>query len=151
MENGEILLRLCGADCTSELSIPYADGGIKAGFPSPAQDYLTCSIDLNKELVWHAETTFYAKVDGNSLKDAGISDGDLVVIDKSLDAHSGDYVAAFIDGDFTLKRFEVDDAHHCAWLIPANADYKPIRITEDNDFLVWGVITYCIKKFRGKQ
>lgn len=149
MENKEIQLTLCRADCSSALELPYADGGIKAGFPSPAQDYLTNSIDLNKELVHHAESTFYARVDGHSLMDAGIDDGDLVVIDKSLDAKNGDYVAAFIDGEFTLKRFEIDEPRHCAWLVPANKDFKPIKVTEDNNFQVWGVITYCIKKFRG--
>lgn len=148
MENREITLQLCSASCEKALSLPYADGGIKAGFPSPAQDYLTCSIDLNKELIRHAESTFYARVDGHSLMDAGIDDGDLVVIDKGLDAQSGDYVAAFIDGDFTLKRFETDEANNCAWLMPANKAFNPIRITTDNNFMVWGVITYCIKKFK---
>lgn len=146
MENVEINLNILGRDSGSCLELPFADGGIKAGFPSPAQDYLTDSIDLNAVLAPHPASTFYARVDGSSLKDAGIGDGDLVVIDKSIDAHSGDYVAAFIDGDFTLKRFVVDDKNHCAWLVPANKDFQPIKITEDNHFLVWGVITYCIKK-----
>ena len=82
-----------------------------------------------------------------SMKDAGINDGDLVVIDKSLEAQDGDYVAAFIDGEFTLKQFKLDEANHCAWLIPANENYSPIKVTEDNDFMVWGVITSCIKRF----
>ena len=81
------------------------------------------------------------------MKDAGISDGDLVVIDKSLEAQNGDFVAAYIDGDFTLKRYEYDEVNHCAWLIPANDKYEPIKVTEDNSFRVWGVITSCIKRF----
>ena len=144
----EVKLHIFSADLTTELNLPYVDGGIKAGFPSPAQDYLTESIDLNKTLIKHSETTFYAKVSGDSMKDVGINDGDLVVIDKSLEAHSGDYVAAFIDGEFTLKQFKLDEANHCAWLIPANCNYEPIRVTEDNEFMVWGVITSCIKQFR---
>lgn len=91
--NDEVKLYIYSADLTSELNLPYVDGGIKAGFPSPAQDYLTESIDLNKTLIRHSETIFYAKVSGDSMKDVGISDGDLVVIDKSLEAQSGDYVA----------------------------------------------------------
>ena len=81
------------------------------------------------------------------MKDVGISDGDLVVIDKSLEAQSGDYVAAFIDGEFTLKQFKLDEVNHCAWLVPANPKYEPIKVTEDNEFMVWGVITSCIKRF----
>ena len=87
------------------------------------------------------------KVLMHQMKDAGINDGDLVVIDKSLEAQDGDYVAAFIDGEFTLKQFKLDEANHCAWLIPANENYSPIKVTEDNDFMVWGVITSCIKRF----
>ena len=81
------------------------------------------------------------------MKDVGIDDGDLVVIDKSLEAKSGDFVAAFLDGDFTLKQFKLDEANNCAWLIPANSKYEPIKVTEDNQFLIWGVITSCIKQF----
>ena len=143
----EITLHIYSADLSSVLELPYADSGIKAGFPSPAQDYLTESIDLNKELVRHSETTFYAKVSGDSLMNAGISDGDLVVIDKALTAQNGDYVAAFIDGEFTLKKFVIDEANQCAWLVPANDKYRPIQVTADNDFLIWGVITSCIKRF----
>ena len=143
----EVKLYIYSADITSELNLPYVDNGIKAGFPSPAQDYLTESIDLHKTLSKHTETTFYAKVSGDSMKDAGISDGDLVVIDKSLEARNGDFVAAYIDGDFTLKRYEYDEVNHCAWLIPANDKYEPIKVTEDNSFRVWGVITSCIKRF----
>ena len=145
--NEEVKLHIFSADLSTELNLPYVDNGIKAGFPSPAQDYLTESIDLNKTLIRHSETTFYAKVSGDSLTDAGILDGDLVIIDKSLEAKNGDYVAAFIDGEFTLKQFKLDEVDNCAWLIPANKRYQPIKVTEDNDFLVWGVITSCIKRF----
>ena len=145
--NEEVKLHIYSADLSTELNLPYADGGIKAGFPSPAQDYLTESIDLNKILIRHSETTFYAKVSGDSLSGIGISDGDLAVIDRSLEVQNGDYVAAFIDGEFTLKQFRLDEANRCAWLIPANKKYSPIKVTEDNDFMVWGVITSCVKLF----
>ena len=120
----EVKLHIYSADLSTELNLPYADAGIKAGFPSPAQDYLTESIDLNKTLIRHSETTFYARVSGDSMKDVGIS-----------------------DGDFTLKQFKMDEANHCAWLIPANPKYEPIKVTEDNEFIIWGVITSCIKRF----
>lgn len=146
MQNDDPRLDVFSADVETILPLPFADAGIKAGFPSPAQDYLTESIDLNKELVPHRETTFYARVSGDSMRDAGICDGDLAVIDKSLDPKDGDFIAAFVDGEFTLKRFKVDAEYNCAWLIPANPNYQPIKITEADDFRVWGVVTYTIKQ-----
>lgn len=142
----EISLEIFSVDSDTAFSLPYADGGIKAGFPSPAQDYISESIDLNRELVQHAECTFYARVDGDSMTDAGIHDGDIVVIDKSLEAKDGDYIAAYVDGDFTLKRFALDPSGKCAWLMPANPKYHPIKVTEDNDFMIWGVVTSIIRK-----
>lgn len=139
-----LTIELLSADLSSELPLPFADAGIKAGFPSPAQDYLEGTIDLNKELVRHPATTFYGRVKGNSMIDAGIKEGDLLVIDKSLEPQDGDMVVAFIDGDFTIKY--VRQEKDCLWLVPANADYQPIRVTEENDFMVWGVVTYTIKK-----
>lgn len=76
----------------------------------------------------------------------GIDDGDLLVIDKSIEAQDGDIVVAFIDGEFTLKRVKTDKAANCLWLMPANDQYKPIKVTEDNNFIVWGVLTYNIKR-----
>lgn len=141
-------LHICTAVTDTVMQIPYADGGIKAGFPSPAQDYMTESIDLNQVLVRQKETTFYARVDGDSMTGAGIFDGDIVIIDKALEAQSGDYVAAYIDGEFTLKKFRLDESGRFAWLIPANSKYKPIKVTEENDFTVWGVVTGVIRKFK---
>lgn len=142
----EVKLHIYSADPSTIMELPFVDGGIKAGFPSPCQDYMTESIDLNKEIIRHKETTFLARVSGNSLMDAGICDGDIIVIDKSLDVNDGDFVVAYIDGEFTLKEFKLDKANNCAWLIPHNDSYSPIKVTEDNDFLIWGVLTYTIKK-----
>ena len=144
----EVKLQIYSADTSTILDLSYVEGGIKAGFPSPAQDYLTASIDLNKELIRRKETTFLARVSGNSLMDAGISDGDIIVIDKSLEVKNGNFVVAFIDGEFTLKEFRLDEANHCAWLIPHNKDFEPIKVTEENDFMIWGVLTYTIKQLR---
>lgn len=139
-------LILYSADLSSELPLDFADAGIRAGFPSPAQDYLTESIDLNRELVRHPATTFYARAVGDSMKDCGIDDGDLLVIDKAIDPQDGDIVVAYIDGEFTLKRVKLETDGSYLWLMPANKDFPPIRVTEENEFVVWGVLTYNIKR-----
>lgn len=119
---------------------------LHAGFPSPAQDYAGDTIDLAREMVRHPESTFYARIAGNSMQDAGINDGDIVVIDRSLEPHNGNFVAACIDGEFTLKEYQLDEHNQCAWLIPHNKDFDPIKVTADNQFCIWGVITYCVHK-----
>ena len=90
--------------------------------------------------------TYIGSENSHILIDAGISDGDIIVVDKSLEATTGDYVVAFIDGEFTLKEFRLDEANKCAWLVPYNKDFSPIKVTAENDFMVWGVVTYVIKK-----
>lgn len=145
----DIKLQIYSADLSTVLELPFADGGIKAGFPSPVQDYLTDSIDLNRDIIKNKESTFYARVSGDSMKDAGISDGDIAVVDKALEAKDGDFVVAFIDGDFTIKQFKIDKSGEYGWLIPYNSDYYPIKVTTDNNFLIWGVITFTIKKMHG--
>ncbi len=140
----ETRLKLYSIETESELPIVYSTEGVQAGFPSPAQDY-TETIDLNRELIKHPATTFYARAIGDSMRDKGISDGDLLVIDKSLTPHEGNIVVAYIDGEFTLKTLHCDKKGNCCWLLPANERYSPIKVTEDNDFIVWGVVTYNIK------
>ena len=120
---------------------------LHAGFPSPAADY-TERIDITREIIRHPETTFYARIEGDSMRGAGIFSGDIVVIDRSLHASDGDYVAAYIDGEFTVKEFRLDTANNCAWLIPHNDAYNPIRVDEENAFVIWGVITHTIHAIR---
>ena len=132
------------ADSSSSLSLPYVDEGIAAGFPSPAQDFMDLSLDLNKELIKHPSATFYGRVKGTSMIDAGIDNGDILVIDKSLDYHNGMTAVCFLDGEFTVKKLKIEG--NKVFLMPANDEFKPIEITEDNDFIVWGVVTYVIKK-----
>lgn len=139
-------LILYSADLSSELELLFADQGIRAGFPSPAQDYMSDSIDLNQELIRHPATTFYARAVGDSMKGCGIDDGDLLVIDKAIDPQEGDIVVAYIDGEFTLKKVKLEPDGSCLWLIPANDEYPPIKVTEENNFLIWGVLTYNIKR-----
>lgn len=132
------------ADTTTELPVPLAAGAVHAGFPSPAEDYTDDVIDLNKELVRNPNSTFYARVKGMSMQDAGIVEGDLLVIDKSLPPVNGKIAVCYIDGSFTLKRLRVQKSR--VWLIPENEAYQPIEITEENDFMIWGMVSYVIKK-----
>lgn len=132
------------ADSDSHLDLLYAEGGICAGFPSPAQDYLELRIDLNTELIRHPAATFFGRVIGNSLEEAGVTEGDILIIDKSLKPQDGNICVCFLDGDFTLKI--IRHTENEIWLIPANKAYSPIRVTEDNNFMIWGVVTYTIKK-----
>lgn len=127
-----------------ELFLPVLSAGISAGFPSPAMDFMDVSIDLNQLMIKHPSATFFGRVQGTSMLDAGISDGDLLVIDRSLSPANNKIAVCFIDGEFTIKRIqkEVD----CCWLMPANEKYKPIKVTKDNHFLVWGIVTHVIKK-----
>ncbi|MCL4482281.1 MAG: translesion error-prone DNA polymerase V autoproteolytic subunit [Bacteroidetes bacterium] len=125
------------------LDLPLIDAGIHAGFPSPVEDFVDISIDLNKELIKNPSATFYARVKGNSMVDAGIHDGDLIIIDKSLEPTNGKIAVCFIDGEFTIKRIKID--RNCCWLVPANDDFNPIRVTDENDFLVWGIVVHVIR------
>lgn len=129
------------------LPLPFADEGIQAGFPNPAQDYIESFLDLNEALVRNPAYTFYGRVRGNSLIDANVDEGDILIIDKSERVAEGDMVVAFIDGEFTLKfiRFDKKDKD-TIWLMPANSDFAPIKVTSGNEFIVWGVVTYTIKK-----
>ena len=135
-------LLLYEASVEAELALPMIDGGISAGFPSPAQDYIDLKIDLNKELIANPSTTFYGRVRGVSMLDAGISNGDILIIDKSIEPKDGDTVVCFIDGEFTLKYIKTDG--ETVFLVPANEKFKPIQITEENNFCIWGVVTYSI-------
>lgn len=134
------------ANTSSHIQLPYFDGGVKAGFPSPAQDYIDLKIDLNTELISNPSTTFYARVKGTSMQDAGISDGDILIIDKSLQPKDGDTAVCFIDGEFTLKYIRIEP--EAIFLVPANPEFKPIKVTEENNFCIWGIVTYSIKNHK---
>tara|TARA_B100000674_G_scaffold451053_1_gene421528 strand:+ start:708 stop:1139 length:432 start_codon:yes stop_codon:yes gene_type:complete len=118
--------------------------GISAGFPSPADDFKEIRISLDKELVKNQESTFYARVSGDSMLGAGIDDGDLLVIDKSLSPENGKIAVCFIDGDFTVKRIVKEKGK--LYLKAENKKYKPIEIREENELIIWGIVDYVIKK-----
>lgn len=131
-------------DFESELRIPYIDFGVSAGFPSPAMDFMETAIDLNKALSENPLATFYIKVDGNSMIDAGINDKDVLVVDRSLEPQNNKIAVCFIDGEFTVKRIQLKKDG--LWLMPENPKYNPIKINEENQLIVWGIVTYVIKK-----
>lgn len=127
----------------SDLKIPFIQDGVSAGFPSPATDFMETSIDLNKELSQNPLATFYIKVSGNSMIDAGINDKDVLVVDRSLDPQNNKIAICFIDGEFTVKRIKLEK--DCLYLMPENKNYTPIKVTEENQLIIWGIVTYVIK------
>ena len=130
-------------DFESEVRIPYIKEGVSAGFPSPATDFLGNDIDLNKELCKNPLATFYIKVKGNSMINAGISDKDILIVDRSLEPQNNKIAVCFIDGEFTVKRIKTED--ECLYLMPENTNYQPIKVTEENELVIWGMVTYVIK------
>ena len=137
-------LEIFSAETSTELDLPFVESGISAGFPSPADDFLDVSIDLNKALIQNPSATFYGRVKGDSMIDAGMNDGDLLIIDKSLEPEDGKIAVCFIDGEFTVKRIKIES--DVIWLMAENKKYSPIKVTSDNDFIIWGIVTTVIKK-----
>ena len=128
----------------NSLELPFITSGIKAGFPSPAADFDETRISLDKALVKNIDTTFYAKANGQSMKGAGIDDGDIMVIDRSIEPINNKIAVCLIDGEFTVKR--IKKAKEELFLMPENSDFQPIKINEDNQLVIWGIVTYVIKK-----
>ena len=118
-------------------------GDVKAGFPSPAED-MREKLDLIKLLVKHKASTFFFRVSGVSMVDAAMDEGDIIIVDRSVEPYNGCSAVCFIDGEFTVKRIQRHADH--IDLIAANPKFETIRITSDNDFTIWGVVTYVIKR-----
>ena len=130
-------------DTTSSLEADML-GEVRAGFPSPADDEPREKLDLIKLLVRHPASTFFFRVGGTSMVEAEMDEGDMISVDRSIEPYTGCSAVCFIDGEFTVKRVEHHSDH--TLLIAANPKYRPIRITADNEFAIWGVVTYIIKK-----
>jgi len=140
-------LTILNSEFSKELVLLLAPS-IKAGFPSPADDYRHDSLDFNRDLIRHPETTFYGRVDGDSMIDAGICDGDIAVIDRSVEPSDGDVIVGYVNEEFTIKFLDLKHKDEgFIELRPANKDYKPIRINADDDFEVWGVVVWTIKNW----
>jgi DNA polymerase V len=133
------------ADMQAEpLLLPLFQSVVPAGFPSPADDYLDKKLDLNEYLVKHPAATFFVRVSGDSMIEAGIHDGDILIVDRSLPALDGRIIIAILDGELTVKRLRKKGQQ--ITLVPENDLYEPIEINEFNDFEVWGVVTNVIHK-----
>ena len=129
---------------TNGSGAPFCDTGISAGFPSPADDFKEQRLSLDKELIKNKEATFFARVSGQSMIGAGLDDNDLLVIDRSIEPANNKIAVCFLDGEFTVKRLKVDKDE--VWLQPENPNYPIIKITNENDFIIWGIVTNVIKK-----
>ena len=126
----------------SKLRLINSNISVRAGFPSPALDYMEERIDLNKELIRHPLATFMAKCDSDSMINAFIPPGAKLIVDKSLTAQNGDIVVAVLNGEFTLK-FLKKNINKC-WLVPANKKYKELEITSEMNMQVWGVVIHVL-------
>ncbi|ELF10562.1 protein umuD [Escherichia coli KTE119] len=124
------------------VALPMFSDLVSCGFPSPAQDYVEQRIDLNELMIQHPSATYFVKSSGDSMIDAGIGEGDLLVVDSSRKAGHGDIVIAAVDGEFTVKRLQL---HPIVMLKPENAAYKPIMIGSEDNLEVFGVVTYIVK------
>lgn len=121
-------------------------GDVKAGFPSPAED-MREKLDLIRLLVKHKASTFFFRVNGVSMVDAALDEGDIIIVDRAIEPYNQCKAVCYIDGEYTVKRVELHE--HGARLLPANENnkqYKPIEVSADNEFIIWGVVTYVIKK-----
>ncbi|WP_396152349.1 LexA family protein [Flavobacterium sp.] len=131
-------------DLDNPIELPFITAGIKAGFPSPAADFDETKISLDAVLVKNRETTFYAKASGTSMIGAGIDDGDIMVIDRSLEPKNNKVAVCLLDGEFTVKRIKITKEE--VFLMPENKLFDPIKITEENQLIIWGIVTYVVKK-----
>jgi len=124
------------------LRIPLFSGTVQAGFPSPADDHLDKTLDLNEHLVSNPASTFFVKAKGDSMKDAGIQSGDLMIVDRSIAPKDRQIVVAMLDGEFTVKRLRRKQGQ--VYLVAENQAFQPIEITEEQELIIWGVVTFVI-------
>ena len=133
-------------EARTKLRIPLASASVQAGFPSPAEDHMENALDLNEHLVSNPAATFFVRVRGNSMQDAGIQGGDILVVDRSITPGNGQIVIAMLDGDFTVKRLRKRGQR--VYLEAENAEFTPIEISESQELTVWGVVTFVIHPTR---
>jgi DNA polymerase V len=126
----------------SKMELPLFASKVSAGFPSPADDYLECKLDLNTHLIQHPSATFFVKASGDSMKNAGIQSGDMLIVDRSLEPTHGKIVIAAIQGELTVKRLYRHNER--VTLMPENPNYVPIDITDEEEVVIWGVVTHVI-------
>ena len=135
------------AICADGLSLPVSLFRVPAGFPSPAEDYVERSLDIGEKLIRHKNATFFMRAEGNSMTGTGINDGDLLVIDRAVQARDKSTVVARINEEFCVKTLRKIEGKY--WLYPENPDYQPIEICEGDDVEIWGVVTFAITELNG--
>lgn len=133
-------------DLSTPLNLLLFAGSVPAGFPSPAEDYVEGQLDLNDYLVEHEAATFYVRVKGESMMGAGILNGDILAVDRALDAHHGDIVLAVIDGELTVK--ELHRQNGVIQLLPHNPAFDPIELKEGQELQIWGVVKGVVRKLK---
>jgi DNA polymerase V len=126
------------------LELPLYTERVPAGFPSPAEDYIDKKLDLNEHLIKNPAATFFVKVSGHSMIGAGIYDGDILVVDRSVEAADKKIIIGVVNGEFTVKRIRKKAGK--IWLLPENEKYEAIEVNEEMDFRIWGVVTYAIHR-----
>lgn len=131
-------------DYSTSLELPLIDGVPGAVFPVVADNFIEVKIDIVNELIKNKEATFYAKVKNNSMKNVGIYNGDLLIIDKSVEPENDKIAICHIDGEFTAKRIKIE--HNEIWLITNNDDFNPIKVAKDDELIIWGIVIASIKK-----
>lgn len=124
--------------------LPLFETGVKAGFPSPAEEEMSTPLNLSEHLISHPASTFFIRVVGDSMQGVGIFSGDLLIVDRSLQASNGKIIVALINGEFTVKRLIINK--DSITLKAENPNYPSIQVKNDSDFTVWGVVTYVIHK-----
>lgn len=124
-------------------TIPQASSQLSAGFPSPADSYTEQTLDLNQQLIRHPSSSFLMRVQGDSMVNAGINDGDLLVVDRAIQPAPGKVVIAAVNGELTVKRLTLHQGQF--WLTPDNHRYRPVPLNEENESFVWGVVAHVIR------
>ncbi|MCW8982783.1 MAG: translesion error-prone DNA polymerase V autoproteolytic subunit [Gammaproteobacteria bacterium] len=136
---------LSSANDSSPMLVPIYGHKVAAGFPSPADDYVEGHLDLNEHLIHHKEASFFLRVSGDSMINAGIQNGDLLVVDRSVEPSNGKIVIAAVDGELTVKRLAIK--RNKTWLMPENDSFAPIEVKGEQDMVIWGVVTSVIHQF----
>ena len=140
-------IKIFKGDFSTKLELEHA--GVRAGFPSPAEDYMHDTLDFNRDYIRHPEATFYGDVEGDSMRDAGIFDGDRVIIDKAIEPHDGSIVIAWVGGEgFTMKYLDLKHRNDgYIELRPANPNYPVFKIDNPDEFQIWGTVIHLIRTF----
>lgn len=142
LEKGLVVEKIYRFKSEKKVKVPLFTVGISAGFPSPADDFIEKKLDLNEHLIKHPAATFFVRVSGDSMKNAGINSGDILVVDRAEKPADNKVVVALLNGEFAVKR--VKKNKNKLFLLPENNRYKPLEITKEMDFEVWGLVIYVI-------